>query len=95
MKSDDEMDFFYDAVLALKTREEAQNFFRDLCTFGELEAISSRLSVAKMLRAGCVFHEITEKTGVSTATISRVNRAIKDGTGGYDCILSRLDETKK
>ena len=78
-----DMDALFEAVLTLRTKEECYAFFRDLCTYQELNALSQRLQVAKMLHAGKVFHEIVEETGASTATISRVNRTIKDGCNGY------------
>ena len=73
----------FEAILTLRSPEECYAFFKDLCTYQELNAMAQRLQVAKMLHEGHVFHEIVEETGASTATISRVNRAIKDGCDGY------------
>lgn len=87
-------DLLCDALLALKTREECYSFLEDLCTYGELDALSQRLAVAKMLTEGMVYHEITAATGASTATISRVNRCVDWGKGGYKTVLSRLGITK-
>ena len=70
-------------------------FFKDLCTYQELNAMAQRLQVAKMLHEGHVFHEIVEETGASTATISRVNRAIKDGCDGYQIIFDRTEKTEE
>jgi TrpR-related protein YerC/YecD len=82
----------FEAVLALKTPEECHAFFKDLCTFQELNAMAQRLQVAKMLHKGTVFHEIAAETGASTATISRVNRTLKDGCDGYQIIFDRVSE---
>ena len=76
------MDFtteFYDAILTLKTREECDKFFSDACTPKEINAIAQRFVVAKMLNEKKVYNEIIEATGASTATISRVSRAINEG----------------
>ncbi len=80
----------FEAVLVLQNQAECYAFFKDLCTYQELNAIAQRLQVAKMLHAGEVVHAISAQTGVSTATISRVNRAIKDGMGGYQLIFDRI-----
>lgn len=80
----------FEAILTLQSTEECYAFFKDLCTYQELNAMAQRLKVAKMLHEGYVFHEIVEKTGASTATISRVNRAIKDGCNGYQMIFNRI-----
>ena len=84
------MDFLFDAVLSLQTREECYTFFEDICTVNELQSLSQRLEVAKMLRNQKTYLEIAEKTGASTATISRVNRSLNYGNDGYDMILERL-----
>lgn len=72
-------DLFYDAILTLKTREELGKFFSDACTPKEIGAIAQRFAVAKMLNEKKVYNEIIEVTGASTATISRVSRAINEG----------------
>ncbi|MBR2275733.1 MAG: TrpR YerC/YecD [Lachnospiraceae bacterium] len=84
-------DFLFDAVLKLKTREECYAFFEDLCTVNELASFSQRALVAYMLRKKNTYLEIAEKTGASTATISRVNRALNYGSDGYDLVFDRLD----
>lgn len=84
------IDFLFNCILALETEEECENFFDDLCTIKELQSISQRLSVAKMLKEGCVYNEIVEATNASTATISRVNRSLQYGADGYDVVFKRL-----
>ena len=86
------MDRLLDGVLTLQTRDEAYAFFEDLCTVNEIEAMQQRFSVAQMLRKDHTYQEIAEKTGASTATISRVNRALNYGNDGYDIVLGRLAE---
>lgn len=85
-----EVDKLFDAVLSLKTREECYLFFGDVCTINELLSFSQRFEVAKMLRAGKTYLEIAEKTGASTATISRVNRSLNYGNDGYEMVFERL-----
>ena len=84
------VDSLFDAVLCLKTQEECYSFFEDLCTVNELLSLSQRFEVAAMLRQHKTYLEITEKTGASTATISRVNRALNYGNDGYEMILDRM-----
>ena len=83
---------FYDAVLQLKTREECNAFFDDVCTINELVSIAQRFAVARMLRSGKTYLEIAEKTGASTATISRVNRSLNYGSDGYKIVLDRMED---
>ena len=78
---DENVDFLFDAILTLKNREECYKFFEDLCTVPELKAMSQRIAVAKMLSERHVYSDIVDKTGASTATISRVNRMLNGGTG--------------
>ncbi len=80
----------YDAVLSLKSHEECQAFFQDLCTVAELRAMSQRLEVAQLLDEGMIYNDILERTGASSATISRVNRALQYGANGYKTILPRI-----
>lgn len=77
----------YDAVLSLKNEEQCRLFFEDLCTIKELETMSQRLQVAKMLIGGSTFNEIVAATGASTTTISRVNRCLNYGDGGYKVVI--------
>ncbi len=82
----------YKAILELKTPEECYNFFVDLCTVSELKAMEQRFQVARMLSRGMIYHDILEETGASSATISRVNRALNYGNDGYNTVMARLDE---
>lgn len=84
------IDVLYEAVGLIETREEFYNFFEDLCTITELQVMAHRFAVAKMLTEGYTYQEISEKTGASTATISRINKCIGYGADGYNVILSRM-----
>ena len=84
------VDSLLDAVLCLKDREECYRFFEDLCTVNELLSLSQRFEVASMLKEKRTYLEIAEKTGASTATISRVNRSLIYGNDGYDLVFDRL-----
>lgn len=85
----------YQALLTLKTPEECYQFFLDLCTQAEMKAMEQRFDVAKMLRAGNIYHDILEETSASSATISRVNRSLLNGSGGYEMVFKRLEEKKR
>ncbi len=85
-----EVDQLLEAILTLSTKEEAYAFFEDICTVNELLAIAQRYAVARMLREKRTYQEISESTGASTATISRVNRSLNFGNDGYDLTFSRL-----
>lgn len=87
---DGNVDFLFQAVLSLETREECYKFFDDLCTVPELKSMSQRLAVAKMLSDKQVYSDIVTKTGASTATISRVNRSLNYGSDGYELVFNRL-----
>ncbi len=87
---EESMDELYQAILSLENLEECQAFFDDLCTVTELMAMQQRLIVAKLLKKGWIYSDIVEATGASTATISRVNRALSYGKGGYNTVLERL-----
>ena len=78
----------FDAILSLENKEECYRFFEDVCTVNELLSLSQRYEVARMLRAQKTYLDIAEKTGASTATISRVNRSLNYGNDGYDRYLS-------
>lgn len=91
----DAMDSLFDAIVCLKDKEECYTFFEDLCTINELLSLSQRFEVATMLRDKKTYMEIVEKTGASTATISRVNRSLNYGCGGYELIFSRLNNEDK
>ncbi|MCQ2436967.1 MAG: YerC/YecD family TrpR-related protein [Clostridia bacterium] len=84
-----------DAFLSLNSREECYMLFEDLFTIREVQDLARRLDVAIMLRNKVTYTDIVAKTGVSTATIGRVNRSIVYGAGGYDCVLDRLSDTEE
>ncbi|EOR28054.1 TrpR like protein, YerC/YecD [Clostridium sartagoforme AAU1] len=90
-----ELDLFFEAVLKLENIDECYNFFEDVATINELKALAQRIHVAKMLKEKKIYTEIAENTGASTATISRVNRCLNYGTGGYNLILDRLEGNRK
>ena len=93
LKRDDKnLEFLFKAVLELEDIEECYDFYEDLCTVQELKSLSQRLVVAKMLSEKCVYTDIVNETGASTATISRVNRSLQYGCDGYDKIFKRLKE---
>lgn len=85
----DAVDHLFEAVLTLRDKEECYRFFEDLCTVNELLSLSQRFEVAAMLRERKTYLEIAEKTGASTATISRVNRSLNYGSDGYELVFSR------
>ena len=85
------LDLLFEAILCLKDKEECYTFFEDICTINELLSLSQRFEVAKMLREQKTYLEIAEKTGASTATISRVNRSLNYGNDGYDMVFERMD----
>ena len=82
----------YRAILALETEEDCYAFFQDLCTIAELRSMEQRYEVATLLSEGMVYSDILERTGASSATISRVNRALLNGTGGYVSVLGKMKE---
>ena len=84
----------YRAILTLETEEECYDFFQDLCTISELRAMEQRFEVASLLDDGMIYNDILERTGASSATISRVNRSLSYGAGGYDRSLTRMKEEK-
>ena len=84
----------YRAILSLETEEECRNFFEDICTVKELQDVAQRLKVAQMLKDGSSYQEVSRETGASTATISRVNKCLVYGSGGYDIVISRISEEK-
>ena len=82
-------DFLFECILKLETLEECYAFFEDLCTVPEVKAMAQRTAVAKLLSEKTVYNSIVEKTGASTATISRVNRSLAYGCGGYDIVFNK------
>ena len=85
----------YESILELNSIEECCAFFDDLCTVGELRAMEQRFDVALLLDEGLIYSEILERTGASSATISRVNRCLHYGAGGYKTIVPRLREKEE
>lgn len=84
------VDQLFEAILTLKDKDECYTFFEDVCTINELLSLSQRFEVAKMLRQKKTYLEISEKTGASTATISRVNRSLAYGNDGYELVFDRM-----
>lgn len=92
MPKNDQADLLYEAILCLQTKEECKAFFQDLCTFTEVKAMAQRMEVARLLDQGLIYNEILERTGTSSATISRINRALQYGADGYRIVLDRLEK---
>ena len=90
MQKNDQADLLYEAILCLENKEECKAFFQDLCTFTEVKAMAQRIEVARLLDQGLIYNEILERTGTSSATISRINRALQYGSDGYRTVLDRL-----
>lgn len=90
----EEMDRLLEGILCLENKEEAYQFFEDLCTVNELVSLCQRFAVAGMLREEKTYLDIAEQTGASTATISRVNRALNYGNDGYDMVIRRLEQNE-
>ncbi|MDD3337877.1 MAG: YerC/YecD family TrpR-related protein [Lachnospiraceae bacterium] len=86
----DAVDMLFDAILCLKSKEECYTFFEDVCTINELLSLSQRFEVAAMLREKKTYLDISQKTGASTATISRVNRSLNYGNDGYEMVFNRM-----
>ena len=93
-----EMQELFEGILSLQTVQECERFFTDICTIKELQALTQRLQVAKQLYEGRNYNEVCQDTGVSSATICRVNKCLNYGDGGYKTVLDRLggnsDEAK-
>ena len=85
------VDKLFEGILLLKNSEECYKFFEDLCTVKEISEMAKRLCAAKLLAGSAVYTEVNEKTGLSTATISRINRCLKYGSDGYRDVLRALD----
>ena len=90
-KRNKETDYLFEAILSLETVDDCYHFFEDLCTIKELAEMVKRMRAAKMLADNKVYTEITDATGLSTATISRVNRCLRYGSDGYAEALRRLE----
>ncbi|MEG3069647.1 MAG: hypothetical protein HQP61_01555 [Peptococcaceae bacterium] len=91
---DDLLDRLFEAVLLLENLDECYRFFEDICTVAELKSLGQRLEVAKMLQENLTYSEISSQTGASTATISRVKRALNYGADGYKLIIEKMREKK-
>ena len=85
-------DILADAIAIISTRDEAYAFLEDAFTSTEIAAIAQRVNVAKMIREGEKYNQIEEKTGMSSATISRIKKCIEGGSGGYNIVLDRLEK---
>ena len=85
-------DVLYQAILTLRDLDECKKFFSDLCTVAELRAMEQRFEVAMLLSDGMIYNDILERTGASSATISRVNRSLIYGSGGYESVLEKMKE---
>ena len=88
-KITDEKNFLFECILSLETVDECYDFFEDLCTTREVEEMSRRIRAARMLSENKVYTEVAAATKLSTATISRVNRCLKEGSDGYVRVLER------
>ena len=88
----EEVDHLFEAILTLQNKDECYQFFEDVCTVNELLSLAQRYEVAQMLRNKNTYLEIAEKTGASTATISRVNSSLNYGNDGYDMVFKRLND---
>ena len=87
---DENLDILFKAVMSLESLEECYAFFDDLCTVTELKSLAQRFEVARLLDEKCVYTDIAEKTGASSATISRVNRALLYGSSGYKGVIDKM-----
>ena len=95
-KSENEnLDFLFQGILTLSNMQECRAFFSDLCTVTELNEMARRLRAAKMLSENYVYNTVAEQTGLSTATISRVNQCLKYGDGGYHNVLETLERLSR
>lgn len=86
----EQTDKLFEAILSLENMEECYRFFEDVCTIKEIQAISQRFEVAKLLKANKTYNEIEGETGASTATISRINRSLHYGVDGYKLVFKKL-----
>jgi TrpR-related protein YerC/YecD len=88
-------DRFFKAILNLNSVEECSRFFEDICTIKEIQDMSQRLEVATLLNNGKSYQEVLSQTGVSTATISRVNKCLNYGSGGYKEAIDKLNDNEE
>lgn len=87
-----ETEKLYEAIVSLQNTKDCRSFFEDICTVKELLGLAQRLQIALMLKDGKNYQEISAETGASTATISRVNKCLLYGTGGYETVISNIDK---
>lgn len=92
MKLDEELNILANAILTLETPDECKKFLTDLCTVREISSMAQRISVAKLLRDKKTFSEIEDATGMSSATIARINKCLQYGADGYSLILDKLKD---
>lgn len=92
MKINEEIKILSEAMLALETSDECEKFLTDLCTIREISSMAQRIVVAKLLRDKKTFTEIEEATGMSSATIARINKCLNYGADGYSLVLDRMDD---
>ena len=92
IRKKEKSDKLYQAILQLKDPQECYDFFQDLCTVSELRSMEQRYEVATLLNDGMIYNDILERTGASSATISRVNRSLIYGSGGYESVLEKMKE---
>lgn len=88
----EQLDQLFEAILSLENIEECYQFFDDIATMNEIQALTQRLTVAKMLKEGQTYHAIVEASHASTTTISRIKRCLNYGSGGYEAVLKKLDQ---
>ncbi len=93
-KEQSHSDLLYESILTLQNVDECKKFFQDLCTVSELRAMEQRLEVAILLSDGMIYNDILERTGASSATISRVNRSLQYGANGYQAVLPRIQKLR-
>ena len=95
IKKDENLTYLFKGILTLETVDDCYDFFADLCTPAELQEMSRRMQAAKMLRDGHIYNEIASSTGLSTATISRVNRCLKYSSDGYLKVLDDIEKRER
>lgn len=89
------VDRLFEAILSLKDKEDCYGFFEDICTVKELQDIAQRLDAAFLLDEGMSYNEISEKVGISSATIGRVSKCLNYGTGGYRLAIDNLKKSEE
>ncbi len=88
----EQLDLLVQALLSLESEEDCHQLLSDLCTIREMQDLAQRIEVARLLKAQMTYNDIAQATGASTATISRVNRCLLYGAGGYEKVLGKLEE---